>query len=113
MGIGCIGWGSAMAIIAVTTAAQAVDSVEMQGQTILEMHCSRCHAIGAEGASTHPQAPPFREVVGRYPPATLAESLAEGIVTGHPDMPELSFQPPEIEAIIAYLEKLKAGQPAK
>jgi cytochrome c len=45
-------------------------------------------------------------VVKRYPPDNLAEALAEGINSGHPDMPEFVFQPPEIEAIVTYLGTL-------
>jgi mono/diheme cytochrome c family protein len=45
-----------------------------------------------------------------YPPESLAEALAEGIVSGHPDMPEFVFKPPEIEAIIAYLDSLKPAE---
>jgi hypothetical protein len=52
-------------------------------------------------------APPFREVVRRYPVYDLAEALAEGIVSGHPDMPQFVFQPKEISAILTYLKTLK------
>lgn len=76
------------------------------GQIILQENCSRCHAIGKTGSSPHPQAPPFREVVTRIEPANLEEALAEGIVTGHPDMPEFVFEPVEINAIIAYLNSI-------
>jgi mono/diheme cytochrome c family protein len=76
------------------------------GRAILEDKCARCHAIGKDDTSRHAQAPPFREVVTRYPPEDLAEALAEGIVSGHPDMPEFVFQPNEIEAIITYLGTL-------
>ncbi len=68
----------------------------------------RCHAIGETGNSKHDQAPPFRQVVTRYPLENLAESLAEGILSGHPDMPEFVFQPDEIDAVLSYLEDLKA-----
>jgi mono/diheme cytochrome c family protein len=47
-------------------------------------------------------------VVLRYPPDQLAEALAEGIMSGHPDMPEFTFEPAEIEAIVGYLATLKA-----
>jgi len=77
-----------------------------KGLTIIEANCARCHAIGKEDVSKHPEAPPFREVVKRYPPDNLAEALAEGISSGHPDMPEFVFQPPEINAIVAYLNTL-------
>jgi mono/diheme cytochrome c family protein len=85
--------------------AGATDAVA-KGRAILEANCARCHAIGMEDSSRHEEAPPFRVVVTRYPPADLAEALAEGIVSGHPDMPEFIFQPQEIEAIIAYLGTL-------
>jgi cytochrome c len=77
-----------------------------KGRAILEKNCHRCHAIGMEDSSHHEEAPPFRVVVTRYPPEDLAEALAEGIVSGHPDMPEFVFQPDEIEAILAYLGTL-------
>jgi cytochrome c len=77
-----------------------------KGRAIIEANCARCHAIGMEDSSHHEEAPPFRVVVTRYPPEDLAEALAEGIVSGHPDMPEFVFQPAEIEAILAYLGTL-------
>ena len=86
-----------------------------KGLEILSANCGRCHATGEDDASKHAEAPPFRVVVTRYPPENLAEALAEGIVSGHPDMPEFVFQPAEIEAILAYLGTLApapAGPPA-
>ena len=77
-----------------------------KGHSLVEANCARCHAIGKDDTSHHPEAPPFRIVVTRYPPDNLAEALAEGIVSGHPDMPEFVFQPDEIAAIIAYLDTL-------
>ncbi len=62
-----------------------------KGRAILEANCARCHAIGKDDVSKHPEAPPFREVMKRYPPDNLAEALAEGIISGHPDMPSSSF----------------------
>ncbi|MTD95762.1 c-type cytochrome [Hyphomicrobium sp. xq] len=78
------------------------------GKIILAANCARCHAIEGSGKSPHHEALPFREVVLRYPPEQLAEALAEGIISGHPDMPEFTFEPAEIEAIVAYLTTLKA-----
>ncbi|HET6323017.1 MAG TPA: cytochrome c [Hyphomicrobium sp.] len=100
--------------------AHAADTVEdssaaesdpvADGRALLEKNCARCHAIGAEGESAHKEAPPFRVVVTRYPPDDLAEALAEGLVSGHPDMPEFVFEPNEVGAITAYLNALRAGQ---
>ena len=97
------------ALIALMVATQSVAaSPQQRGKAYAQAHCARCHAIGATGDSPHPQAPPFREVVKRYPVEDLEESLAEGIVSGHPDMPEFTFKPEEIGAIISYLNDLKA-----
>jgi cytochrome c len=43
----------------------------------------------------------------RYPVDDLAESLAEGISTGHPTMPEWRFDPGQIGDLIAYLKTLE------
>jgi len=84
-----------------------------KGRAILAQNCARCHAIGMTDTSPHPQAPPFRSVVLRYPVEDLAESLAEGIVSGHPDMPVFTFEPDQIDAILAYLNSLKGAKESK
>lgn len=76
------------------------------GLAIVTEKCARCHAIGMDDKSPHEKAPPFRDVVMRYPSENLAEALAEGIVSGHPDMPVFVFVPDEIEGFIAYLDSL-------
>ena len=78
-----------------------------KGRVLVEQHCARCHAIGKEGNSTHPEAPPFRTLSSKYPIDDLAESLAEGIVSGHPDMPIFVFSPTDVEAIIDYLKSIQ------
>jgi cytochrome c len=78
------------------------------GRKLVEANCSRCHAIGQTGESPLPKAPPFREVVKRYPPESLGEALVEGIVTGHNEMPEFVFESDQAMEIIAYLDSLKA-----
>jgi cytochrome c len=78
------------------------------GEKLLEKNCKRCHAIGRNDKSFHFKAPPFRDVLKRYPAGNIEEALAEGIVTGHPNMPEFVFEPAEIDAIVAYLDSLNA-----
>ena len=108
----CLGRASAfllaVALMVVCAApARAADkNLVDKGEALVKENCSRCHAIGKEGDSPHPPAPPFRTLSKKYPIEDLAESLAEGIVSGHPDMPEFVFQPPEIEAIVRYLGTL-------
>jgi mono/diheme cytochrome c family protein len=93
--------------LALIQPAMADDALRVEaGRHALDTRCSRCHAIGPDGQSPHAQAPPFRELMKRYPPESLAEALAEGIVSGHPDMPEYVLSPEEIEAVMAYLHTL-------
>jgi mono/diheme cytochrome c family protein len=84
-------------------AAPALNAREKRGQALLERLCSPCHAVGRSGASPHRQAPPFRNLDQRYPIEQLEESLAEGIMSGHPDMPEFRFSAADVGAVIAYL----------
>lgn len=91
----------AMTILSATAA--PAGPLEDRGRALLDAQCSRCHAIGHTGASPLEKAPAFRHLGRRYKLETLAESLAEGIVTGHPDMPEARFRADEIEAILAHL----------
>ena len=77
-----------------------------RGRAILEANCARCHATDRSGDSPLAKAPPFRQLGRRYPIDSLAESLAEGIVTGHSDMPQFAFEPAEINAILAHLRAI-------
>lgn len=81
-------------------------AVEM-GRQLVVTYCADCHATGATGDSPFPPAPPFRDLHDRYEVAFLEEALVEGLVTGHPDMPEFEFDPEHAAAIIAYLQSLE------
>ncbi len=99
----------AMALIVLFAApAWAADkNLVDKGEVLVKENCSRCHAIGKEGDSPHPPAPPFRTLSKKYPIEDLAESLAEGIVSGHPDMPIFVFGPHDVDAIIDYLQSIQ------
>lgn len=77
------------------------------GKRFVERNCARCHAIGKSGKSKHGDAPTFREISTYYPLDGLEEGFAEGIVTGHPDMPVFTLEPLEIADVIAYMDSLK------
>lgn len=80
------------------------------GRRLAEIHCATCHAIGVEGASTHPQAPALRTLSRNYPVTALEEAFAEGILVGHPDMPEFRLEPAQIDALIAYIQSIQERQ---
>lgn len=83
------------------------DALVAEGRQLAETHCASCHAIGAEGESRHPLAPPFRTLSRNYPVNTLEEAFAEGILVGHRDMPEFRLEPPQIDALLAYLQSVQ------
>ena len=78
-----------------------------QGKRLAATYCARCHAIDKTGDSPLAIAPPFRTLHERYPVDQLEEALAEGIVTGHQDMPEFRFGAGQVGDIIAFLKTLE------
>jgi len=78
-----------------------------RGRAYAETNCAACHSVGHAGASPVATAPPFRSLHRRYPVEQLAESLAEGIATGHEAMPEFRLSPKQIEDFLAYLKTLE------
>ncbi len=105
----------AMTVAAVDAGAQAREArtkKETQarldrGHALLQQNCGRCHAVGANDASAHHLAPPLRTLGQRYTIDSLEEALAEGLISGHPDMPEFTFEPEDVGVIIAYLKSIQ------
>jgi mono/diheme cytochrome c family protein len=87
--------------------ALAASPDEQRGKTFAINNCARCHAIDRVGQSPLKIAPPFRTLHKRYPIETLAESLAEGIQTGHPTMPEFQLDPDQIHDLLSYMKTLE------
>ena len=79
------------------------------GHAFAERHCAACHSIDMVSASPLEVAPPFRTLHERYPVRYLEEALAEGIVTGHPSMPEFKLEPVMIDSLITFIEALSQG----
>jgi len=93
--------------------ALAANTDAMDGKTILEKNCGRCHSLEAKGASPLPQAPPLREVYLKYPIDQLEEGFAEGMGSRHRDMPQIQFSPDQVAAILNYLGSITGVDPAK
>lgn len=90
-------------------------AVEVQAQTpsiqrglnFVRANCARCHAIDKVSESPFRIAPPFRDLHKRYPIESLQEAFAEGIQTGHQNMPEFRLEGDQIGDVIAYLKTLE------
>ena len=85
-----------------TASAQDIEA----GKAVAQANCAPCHAIGLTGASPLKEAPPFRDIIKRYPVENLEEAFAEGIAVGHRAMPEFRFAPDTIGDLLSYLDSL-------
>ena len=70
-------------------------------------NCARCHSIDKVTESPFKIAPPFRTLHERYPVENLEKPLAEGIVTGHQNMPEFRLELDQVADFIAFLKTLE------
>jgi cytochrome c len=97
-----------MVAAAVAVASQGAAAQNLKhGEELLARSCGSCHAVGRSGESAHKFAPPFRTLGQRYPIESLEEALGEGVMSGHPDMPEFAFDARDVGAIIAYLKSIQ------
>ena len=87
--------------------ALAISPAEQRGKAFAVKYCARCHSIERVTASRLSTAPPFRTLHNRYPVETLGEALAEGIATGHPNMPEFQLNPDQIHDLLSFLKTLE------
>lgn len=100
--------GLALAACASPTAPIVTPDLQTSdGRFLVDVHCAECHAIGRNDRSKHRDAPALRTLSQNYPVNSLEESLAEGIVVGHPDMPEFRFRSEDVASIISYLESIQ------
>ena len=110
-------WLASLAALTAVACASPVTSTETtgahsetaNGRVLVQTQCAKCHAVGRNDRSRHTDAPELRLLSRSYAVAGLEESLAEGMIVGHPDMPEFKFGPADVAAIIAYLESIQEG----
>lgn len=81
-----------------------------RGEKLAQEKCGSCHNVGKRGASPDLKAPVFRRIANQWPPEQLQEALAEGIVTGHNNMPEFTFSTRQIDDLVDHLNKLRRAR---
>lgn len=74
-----------------------------RGMALVSHNCGRCHAVESRGESAHSEAPPFRDLLRRYPIDALEESFIDEIYSQHPDMPVFKVTPEQLDAILYYI----------
>ncbi|MBC9876272.1 cytochrome c [Bradyrhizobium sp. INPA01-394B] len=96
-----------LTVLLLITPALAAPTAEQRGKAYARANCARCHAIDRRSESPLKIAPPFRTLHQRYPIDALQEALAEGIYTGHADMPAFELDPDQIHDLLSYLKTLE------
>jgi mono/diheme cytochrome c family protein len=102
-----VGYPIVVALALLVPAGQALADSAQRGLVFVKTNCSMCHAIGRYDESALAIAPPLRTLHELYPVEALEESLAEGIVTGHPSMPQFQLDGAQINDLMAYLHTLE------
>ncbi len=105
--VGPVGAVTAAVFVAASMATAAEDPTVKRGREIATAACADCHGIGVADRSTKTAAPLFRELGRKYPVESLEEALAEGVVVGHPGMPQVKMNEADIGAFIAYLKSIQ------
>jgi len=77
------------------------------GKRLVSENCGACHAVGLDDVSTHKDALPFRKLSEFYPVEALEEAFAEGIESGHPDMPVFDVDIIDLQDILAYIGSIQ------
>ncbi len=86
---------------------EVLSPAAQRGLVFVRTYCASCHSIDKVSESPLKVAPPLRTLHLRYPVESLGESLAEGIITGHPTMAEFRLDPGQVADVIAYLKSLE------
>jgi len=90
-----------------SAAANAQSPAAQRGLTFVRVHCVQCHSIDRVSESPLTIAPPFRTLHLKYPIESLERRLSEGIVAGHPTMPQFRLDPDQVANVIAYIKTLQ------
>jgi cytochrome c len=97
----------ALALCASDTALAQQSPAVQRGLTFVRANCAQCHSIDKVSESTLPIAPPFRTLHLKYPIESLQRPLSEGIIAGHPTMPQFRLDADQVTDVIAYLKTLQ------
>ena len=95
-----------LSLIILPASAFADGSLVAKGRALAEANCARCHNLEKTGDSPFVPAPPFRIISKNYKPSDLEEALVEGIVVGHPAMPEFELTGEQAAALGAFIDSL-------
>src|ERR1044072_5989653 len=91
-----------LAFLADPPSALAQSPAAQRGLTFVRSHCAQCHSIDKVSESPLAIAPAFRTLHLKYPVENLERPLTEGIIAGHPTMPQFRLDPDQPRDVITY-----------
>ena len=94
-------------LTAVVSSTCQAETPQQRGEVIANGMCSRCHAIGKTGDSSHAAAPRFRSLDNHMDLSKLAQRIRGGLLTGHEDMPMFRFDRDDADAMVAYIRSVQ------
>lgn len=85
----------------------AQSTLASRGQVFAEETCSGCHAVGRDGSSSNPNAPPFRAIINQVDLTT--NTVSSWLTNAHNYPSEMSFSLDEsqVNALVAYMLSLR------
>ena len=103
----CLAFFVSLPVVAAQTGSVS-DPYFERGLALVRHNCGGCHAVESKGDSAHPDAPPFRDLLQRYPIDALEESFIDSIYSQHPDMPVFSVTRDQLDAILYYIAVIQS-----
>ena len=88
-------------------AGPAASTVPVPSQAFAQASCGSCHAVGRDGRSSNPNAPPFPAIVNQE--GLTAETLSTWLRGAHNYPREMDFYlgDPQVDALVAYMLTLR------
>lgn len=77
------------------------------GQRLAQRICGECHAVTGDGPSPLADAPPFKDLPGRFDLTQFTDAYDAGMFEGHPRMPLVELDPDQLDELAAFLGSLE------
>ncbi|WP_338243279.1 cytochrome c [Aurantiacibacter hainanensis] len=114
----CAKWApGAASLLLLAACTTAPDPAPYEGNASMGMliardSCSSCHAVSLVGQSPDEGAPAFREVINR--PGMAHDELANWLNDAHNYPVEMGvhLEPHQVDSLVAYMQRMQAGEDA-
>ena len=95
------------ALLVLSLSAARGQTMLQHGRALTVEFCGSCHAVDKTGASPKTEAPPLRRIGETFDLDKFLEHLQRGVVSDHPDMPQVKFSEQDARDVRAYLRSIQ------